>query len=45
VQLDARPVRPVNHFRRADQRGFLETDQRQPVLFVQGPVQAAWCKN
>jgi len=41
VQLDARPVRPVNHFRQADQRGFFETAQRQLVLFVQGPVPAA----
>ena len=40
MQLDARAMRPVQHFRQRDQRGLLETAQRQLVLLVQAPVHA-----
>ncbi len=41
MQLDSRPVGPVNHFRQRYQRGFLEAAQGQLVLLVQRPVHHA----
>jgi hypothetical protein len=38
MQLDARAMRAIDHFRQCDERGFSESAERELMLFVQAPV-------